>query len=142
MSDETYAPARQYRLFVYGTLRRGEPNHPYLHGKSCLGAAVTGPGYRLYHLDGYPGLVAEGDAPGGISGEVWAVSGPGLRRLDVLEGLREGLYTRGPVRLQPPFDQDEVLAYFYARDVQGRPDAGPDWRHRPPRRADEVGSLR
>lgn len=132
MSDEAYAPARLHRVFVYGTLRRGESNHPYLHGQSYLGPAVTGPGYRLYHLDGYPGLAVEAAAPGGICGEVWAVTGPILRRLDVLEGLREGLYTRGPVRLESPFDHGEILTYFYARDVRDRPDAGRDWRQRPP----------
>jgi gamma-glutamylaminecyclotransferase len=127
MSDDPHAPARLYRIFVYGTLRRGGANHHYLHGQSRLGAARSGPGYRMYQLDGYPGLVAAPDAPGGILGEVWAVTGSCLRRLDVLEGLREGLYNRGPVRLEPPFDTDEVLTYFYARDVSGRPDAGRDW---------------
>jgi gamma-glutamylaminecyclotransferase len=127
MSDDPYAPHRLHRVFVYGTLRRGGTNHHYLHGQSHLGPARSGPGYRLYHLGGYPGLVAEPAAPGGIVGEVWVVSGPCLRRLDTLEGLGEGLYTRGPVRLDPPFDQAEVLTYYYARHVAGRPDAGRDW---------------
>lgn len=131
MNADDYAPARVHAIFVYGTLLRGEANHHYLHGQSCLGPAVSGPGYRMYHLSGYPGLVADPTAPGGIHGEVWQVSGPGLRRLDALEGLPEGLYTRAPVNLEPPFATTPVLTYYYARNPQGRPDAGQDWRRRP-----------
>jgi gamma-glutamylcyclotransferase (GGCT)/AIG2-like uncharacterized protein YtfP len=114
-------------VFVYGTLKRGGSNHAGLAGQVFLGEAHTGPGFRLYALDDYPGMVAVPDDRGGVSGEVWSVTPECLARLDELEGLAVGLYRREPVSLQPPFAGQAVETYLYARSISGRPDLGSHW---------------
>ena len=120
-------------LFVYGTLKRGGSNHHYLTGQKFLGAARTTPGFRLFDLGGFPGLVPVSEDQAGVIGEVWEVDTAALAGLDVLEGLAEGLYRRAPASLQPPFADRAIETYIYARSVAGRPDIGALWhveRHR------------
>src|SRR4051812_12996853 len=90
-------------LFVYGTLKRGCSNHDHLAGQRFVGPARTQPGFRLYDLGGYPGIVAQPDDTLGVIGEVWAVDDDILRDLDQFEGVHEGLYRRELIGLQPPF---------------------------------------
>ncbi len=115
MSSETL-------IFVYGTLKRGGSNHQHLAGQTFLGEGRTGPGFRLFDLGAYPGMVARADGHRGVPGEVWAVDAACLARLDVLEGVAEGLYRRDRVTLFPPFADRPVETYFYARTVEGRPE--------------------
>ncbi len=115
-------------LFVYGTLKRGCSNHRQMMGQQYLGEGRTAPGYRLYHLGGYPGLVAEASDREGVTGEVWSVEAPALRRLDDFEGVTEGLYRREPVPLLEPFAHQRVMAYLYARPIAGFAAVGPTWR--------------
>ena len=114
-------------VFVYGTLKTGGSNHDFMAGQSYIGRTRTVPGYTLYELSGYPGLVAmEGDSDG-VSGELWLVDDEGLSRLDALEGTEEGLYRRGPVELEGGHGGRRVETYFYARSIEGRRRAGADW---------------
>lgn len=124
---DPYAPATRHLVFVYGTLKRGFSNAHYLNGQSLVGPAHTSPGFRLYRITDYPGMVADTTDTEGITGEVWEVDGPCLRRLDTLEGLKEGLYTREPITLQPPFDDRIVHTYLYARDISDRTPIPGDW---------------
>ncbi len=114
-------------IFVYGTLKQGCSNHRYLVGQTFVGEARTGPGYRLYALDGFPGMVLRTDDHEGVQGEVWSVDAPCLARLDVLEGVAEGLYRREPIDLLPPFGDRAVEAYIYPHGVEGRHDLGSVW---------------
>jgi len=115
-------------VFVYGTLKRGGSNHAHLAGQSFLGEARTPPGFRLYALDGYPGMVRLPADRDGVTGELWSVSDECLARLDELEGLAEGLYRREPVTLLPPHADQAVATYIYARSITGRQDLGSTWR--------------
>jgi gamma-glutamylcyclotransferase (GGCT)/AIG2-like uncharacterized protein YtfP len=81
-------------VFVYGTLKRGGSNHVFLEGQKFLGAARTQPGFTLYSLGDYPGMVRAPADTAGVTGELWAVDEAGLAELDRLEGLDEGLYER------------------------------------------------
>lgn len=72
------------RLFVYGTLRAGEPRHDLLGAARALGAASTGEGWRLEDLGTYPGLVAS--ATGRVVGELYEVELSALGRLDDSSG--------------------------------------------------------
>ena len=85
-------PARERHLvfvFVYGTLKRGEKNHHWLDGASFQGEAELN-GVVLHDLGPFPmAVVGEGTA----IGEVYAVEGSGLARLDELEGYPR-LYDR------------------------------------------------
>ena len=74
----------RFRVFVYGTLRRGGSNHFRMAGGLFLGeATVRG---RLYKIDWYPGLVLD---PAGdpIPGEIFEVGAEQLAALDEFEGV-------------------------------------------------------
>lgn len=84
-------------VFVYGSLKRGEPNHPWLDGSRFLGRRrLVGP--RLHDLGPYPMAVAanaeqepdeprEPPEPALIHGELYALEASGLSRLDQLEDV-------------------------------------------------------
>jgi gamma-glutamylaminecyclotransferase len=110
-------------IFVYGTLKRGGSNHRFLGGQRFVGTARTEPAFRLYQLDGYPGMVG---APGGLSieGEIWEVDDAALARLDELEGTAVGLYRRVPVTLLPPHHLLEVETYLCLQSMAGRRELG------------------
>jgi gamma-glutamylcyclotransferase (GGCT)/AIG2-like uncharacterized protein YtfP len=99
------------RLFVYGSLKRGERHHEELQaaGATFLGEAETVPGYRLEALTetepetetGYLALVftdrTGADAPEVVSGELFEVPESQLPALDAFEG---DAYSRGVVKLR------------------------------------------
>jgi gamma-glutamylcyclotransferase (GGCT)/AIG2-like uncharacterized protein YtfP len=70
-------------IFVYGTLKRACSNHHYLGDQEFVGAARTAPGFCLYALDGFPGMVAKPDDRDGVVGEIWSVDAAafGITRL-------------------------------------------------------------
>ncbi len=115
-------------LFVYGTLKRSCANHHFLDGQEFVGEARTAPGFRLYDLGGYPGMVARPDDLDGVAGEVWSVDAAALVRLDALEGLGEGHYRRGIIPLAPPFADQGIEGYLYNLSVKGRREIGSTWR--------------
>jgi gamma-glutamylcyclotransferase (GGCT)/AIG2-like uncharacterized protein YtfP len=114
-------------LFVYGTLKRGCRNHVYLADQTFVSLARTVPGFRLYDLGGYPGIVAKSDDRDGVVGEVWSVDAAALDRLDRFEGVHEGLYRREPLPLLPPYADRAIDAYVSALPIVGRPDVGSEW---------------
>ena len=59
-------------LFVYGTLKRGQPRHRYLAGQTFVASAVTRPIYRLFNVGDYPALVRHSEGRS-IEGELWRV---------------------------------------------------------------------
>lgn len=73
----------KYRVFVYGTLMRGECNHHYLRAARLLGTASTPPCCRLYSLGAYPVLCFAGRQR--VTGEVYLISQRQLRLIDALE---------------------------------------------------------
>lgn len=72
------------RVFVYGTLLAGEPNHRLLSGARLVTEACTKPAFELRDLGAFPGLM-RGDAHA-VAGEVHEVDEPRLTALDRLEG--------------------------------------------------------
>ena len=89
------APAEAERLvFVYGTLKRGQPNHHLLASSRFLGlASLTG--MQLHDLGPFP-MAIPGE--GTIHGEVYGVPRATLPALDRLEGVPR-LYGRCRRRL-------------------------------------------
>jgi len=82
-------------LFVYGTLRRGEPNHSLLQKSDFLGdTTLVG---SLFDLGEYPALHLDG--AGTVYGEVWRTSDATIAALDDYEGVGQGLFDRVRVRL-------------------------------------------
>ena len=114
-------------VFVYGSLKRGGSNQHYLAGQKFIGVARTTPGFRLFDLGQYPGMIPFAGDRDGVSGEVWSVEVDCLDHLDVLEGIAEELYRREPVPLLPPFADHKVETYLYARSVEGRRDLGGEY---------------
>lgn len=114
-------------LFLYGTLKRGGFNHVFLAGQKFLGIARTLPGFTLYSLGDYPGMVrAPGDTVG-VTGELWAVDEGCLAELDRLEGLDEGLYERIDILLTPNHPAGSAQTYLYLHPPQGLAPIGSEW---------------
>jgi gamma-glutamylcyclotransferase (GGCT)/AIG2-like uncharacterized protein YtfP len=97
--------SRRTRVFVYGTLLRGEENHCFLRGAVYLGAARTAPRFQLLDLDAFPALVNSGATA--VAGELYEVDGETLAALDELEDHPE-IYRRTEI----PLD-DGTLAEAY-----------------------------
>lgn len=114
-------------IFVYGTLKRGGSNHAFLTGQHYLGDALTEPGYTLYSLGDYPGMVRSPGDRAGVSGEIWSVDDGCLAELDRLEGLDEGLYERVVVTLRPNPHASAAQAYLYLRPHTGLAPLGSHW---------------
>jgi len=115
------------RVFVYGTLKRGGENHHYLAYQQFLGAARTTAGYTLFSLGDYPGMVRAAADTAGVTGELWAVDAACLQQLDLLEGVNEGLYERGSIKLAAPSDEQPVETYLYLGSITGRKAIGSAW---------------
>jgi gamma-glutamylaminecyclotransferase len=108
------------RVFVYGTLKKGFPNHArYLSDADLLGTFRTRERYRLV-LNGErfsPCLLAGAGQGRRVEGEVYSVDWPGLRRLDRLErvDLPDG-YRRHTIVVDavdnPNLDACEVFVYL------------------------------
>lgn len=76
-------------VFVYGTLRSGQPNNALMDGSLIGMATVEG---VLHNAGGFPGLRPA--AGRYVRGEVWEVPEETLARLDRLEGVHVGLFSR------------------------------------------------
>ncbi|NEX19250.1 gamma-glutamylcyclotransferase [Thiorhodococcus mannitoliphagus] len=112
----------RHRVFVYGTLLRGEVNHGLLVGAGFLGGFRTRPCYSLFLLGAYPGVVKGGRTQ--ILGEVYEIDRACLRRLDRLEDYPR-LYDRQ--QIQTPYGRAWI--YVYRGSVEGcRVIRGGDWR--------------
>jgi gamma-glutamylcyclotransferase (GGCT)/AIG2-like uncharacterized protein YtfP len=98
-------------LFVYGSLRMGQPNHGYLAGCRFMGNAKTTAAYRVEDLGAFVGMMAGSEE---VDGEVWEVSASVLAKLDYLEATEAGVFHRAIVYLQSPFVDETVQAYFYS----------------------------
>lgn len=114
-------------VFVYGTLKRGGGNHALLGGQRFIGDARTAPGFTLYSLGDYPGMVRAPGDTAGVTGELWAVDDGCLAELDRLEGLDEGLYERIDVVLAPNPHATSAQTYLYARPHHGLSPVGATW---------------
>jgi gamma-glutamylaminecyclotransferase len=84
------AEATPTMVFVYGTLKRGFPNHSLVAASACpfVGAALTtSPVSVVIGPYSVPFLlpVPSSSAGGLVSGELYAASPPALAELDALE---------------------------------------------------------
>jgi gamma-glutamylcyclotransferase (GGCT)/AIG2-like uncharacterized protein YtfP len=111
-------------VFVYGTLKRGQPNHSLLAPfvREVREGRVTG---TLVDLGAYPGLVP---GQGIVRGELLRLEpgGVALRRLDDLEGFfgpgdLRNEYERLLVAVETGGGPLEAWAYRYAGPVEGVP---------------------
>ena len=72
-----------HRVFVYGTLLGGGPNHRLLRRSRLVGEDTTADGFALHNLGPFPGMVRA--TAGHVRGEVYEVDDATLAALDRLE---------------------------------------------------------
>jgi gamma-glutamylcyclotransferase (GGCT)/AIG2-like uncharacterized protein YtfP len=113
-------------LFVYGTLRQGEPQHALLGGARLVGMASTPPTFHLVDLGPYAALVRGGSTA--VTGELYRVDLQTRRAIDV-ERQVPLLFSRETIVLADGVDAD---AYLLTSDqVRGRRRlAHGDWKKR------------
>lgn len=101
-----------HRVFVYGTLKRGESNHNVLLGAEYLGVGFTKPSeWIMLNLGPFPALVdSHGAFAPPVQGELYLVDDTGLNALDALEGYPDfygrksiAVYSRSGLFISPAF---------------------------------------
>ncbi|QDF03377.1 gamma-glutamylcyclotransferase family protein [Myxococcus xanthus] len=104
------------RVFVYGTLLSGEPNHRLLRGARLIGPARTQPRFTLHDYGPFPALASRGKHA--VEGEVYEVDAHMLAALDRLEG-HPRFYKRTSIALD---GAGRVEAYLFPKErLAGRP---------------------
>jgi len=112
------------RVFVYGTLCRGERAHRLLQGCRYVGEFLTEEAWELVHMGGYPGLVAGGACA--VRGEVYEIPPGMLPDLDEYEGPE---YERRPIRLADGSEAEAWVMDPHHGEGRARIEHG-DWRRR------------
>jgi gamma-glutamylcyclotransferase (GGCT)/AIG2-like uncharacterized protein YtfP/predicted transcriptional regulator len=102
-------------LFVYGTLMRSNSNQELLENSEFRGTGIL-PGYALYDLGRYPGIIEDEEAQ--VKGEIFCISQDKLAEIDAYEA--EGyLYKRKKVKVYTKQGESiEAHAYIYNRPVE------------------------
>lgn len=109
-----HPPAGTFRLFVYGTLKRGGCRHAALASQRYLGECHTAPRYLLYDLGSYPGLTPGRDGDGQVvHGELFEVAAALREWLDLVEGSPDW-FRLDSVEIQG--QPSPVWAYYYQMD--------------------------
>jgi gamma-glutamylcyclotransferase (GGCT)/AIG2-like uncharacterized protein YtfP len=104
------------RVFVYGTLRRGQRAHNAL--KDCRFVEERRvPGFDMYNLFGFPGVKANPDNKNGIVGEVFEVDNNTLSLLDYYEGYNPERHGGHYLREQIEVSGEPTDIYVYNHDV-------------------------
>ncbi len=71
------------RVFVYGTLKRGQRNYRFMRGSRFVGLHRTERVYSMFEFEGYPAVCVGGSHA--VTGEVYQVDDHQFRRIDDLE---------------------------------------------------------
>ncbi|KAA0766620.1 gamma-glutamylcyclotransferase [Bacillus sp. SH5-2] len=72
-----------HRVFVYGTLRRGQTNVHYMQGATCIADIAWTYGKLFDTNEGYPAMIYSNEDK--VYGEVYEVNEAVLQKLDELE---------------------------------------------------------
>ena len=96
------------KVFVYGTLKKGQYNHRVIGGATFIAdTATVDSDYTMYHLGGYPGVVQNGGKDR-IYGELYEVNDVIFNKLDGLEGYPD-FYDRKIIKTE----HGEAWIYIY-----------------------------
>ncbi|MGE0765981.1 MAG: gamma-glutamylcyclotransferase [Hyphomicrobiaceae bacterium] len=113
-----------HRIFVYGTLKRGFPNHHYMRGATYVGDARTVDAYPLV-VGGVwftPYLIPEKGDGHRVKGEVWDVPDHMMPALDKLESVHlPNGYRRQIIAAVLDGASEAVDAWTYFRQRQHIP---------------------
>ena len=102
-------------LFVYGTLKRGERNHPLLMDEKYLGDTGTSPDYLLVDLGPYPGMVEKPLGGFSVQGELFEIPYKLIIELDKTEGS-PFLFNLELITLA---DGSKAFSYLYKQSIEG-----------------------
>lgn len=116
------------RVFVYGTLLRGERNHGILGTATFVCEGRTLRGFSLRDLGTYPALVRDDAGEGCVHGEVYLIDELTLAALDALEGHPDH-YRRTFIMLQDGMSAQAYLRDDLAMQRYPRVESG-NWRQR------------
>lgn len=130
-------PGAVSRLFVYGTLMRGEERHPALMRHVASGGEPATAEGTLLDLGPYPGLVTDGSARK-IAGELYDAPDPAalFADLDAIEtfhgfGAPDSLYRRAVLTVTAAGVSVPAWTYLFVGPREGvRAIACGDWRSR------------
>ena len=114
-------PKPKYKLFVYGTLKRGFHNDHFLKNARYLGRAVTKERYPLIAPKvWYPYMIdAKGEGEM-VEGELYEIDHPTLKRIDRLEEYPR-YYDRKEIKVTDEKGcEHDALCYFYAGTIPYR----------------------
>jgi gamma-glutamylcyclotransferase (GGCT)/AIG2-like uncharacterized protein YtfP len=98
------------RVFVYGTLKRGQRNYHFLQEAEFVDHFVTESRYSMYAFEGYPAVCVEGRHA--IHGEIYRVSDQQFRLLDELEW-----YPHFYQRIEIPTRHGDAWMYIVRREL-------------------------
>lgn len=118
------------RVFVYGTLMSGLPNHRLLVDQKFIKEDYLA-GFDMYSMGGFPGIVKNDCGYTSlIKGEVWEVDDKALSQLDMLEGFRGlsyayNFYDRVKVHTE---GERDALVYVQATKPNNDLIEGGDWK--------------
>jgi gamma-glutamylaminecyclotransferase len=117
---------RDCRLFVYGTLRQGEPRHTLIASATSLGPGTTLPAFHLVDVGPFAALVRGGATA--VQGELYLVDLQLRRAIDVALEVPI-LFTRETIALAEGGEADTYLLTL--DQVRGRRRlAHGDWKQR------------
>ena len=109
-----------HKVFIYGTLKRGFPNHEASLGEArFLGRVRTREAYPLIVGGRWfsPYLIDEPGQGQRVFGELFAVDSAGLALLDRMEGVgRAEGYRRISVAVARPDDKGSLDAWTFVKD--------------------------
>lgn len=108
-----------HRVFVYGTLKRGFPNHHFMNGATFVGTGATVEAYPLVVGGQFftPYLLPEPGVGQRIRGELWDVPDAMLPALDDLESVHlPNGYRRQQITIEPDGGGDQGAAWTYFRE--------------------------
>ena len=108
-----------HKVFVYGTLKRGFPNHHYMKTSKLIGAYRTAERYPLVvggrHFS--PSLFPEPGTGKHVIGELWEVDDETLVKLDELETVHLPTgYRREMAKIEPVEGGATTQAWTYFRE--------------------------
>lgn len=104
----------KHKVFVYGTLKKGNTNHCVIEGSTAHGEAETVENMGLYDLGPYPFAMRGQHYKSTIKGELYEVNQTTLKRLDKLEGYPR-LYTRQKVDVRQQKTVHKAWIYLLNR---------------------------
>ena len=98
------------RLFVYGTLMKGEGNHDLMRDASYKGKFKTQGKWGLINIGNFPALVPYSLE---VEGELYEVDDTQLAMIDRLEGVDAGMYQRRTINIYDMETNEHVEADTY-----------------------------